>query len=308
MSREDKRDAAILALLLLLILLLLGWAGNLWLEQREPRTWTRSTPSTHSTGSYSVHVIGGNGTPAAGTLAPASGNPGTVPVASVTPVAPELELEPPVWSVGLDHRCRVLDGRALCEGGNRYGQSGNPELPVKVEQVVAGQGSTCARGEGRVFCWGFRQGANATNSAAPVEVQLEDIDQIWNGPGGTVCAVSITKGGLNQKGGDDPGSLWCWGEGVSADGITGRDWSDVPVKIAESSDWDIVAVGWRTVCALQGEVELWCWGGQPDGTHKPGGAFVGRDKTFRGLALRRIDEAREQVCGLRDNGTEQCYG
>lgn len=308
MSREDKRDAAVLIILALLILLLLGFTGNLWLEQREPRTWTRSTPSTHPAGDYSVHVIGGNGTPAARTPAPATGPTGTVPVVTgVTgapvPAAPELE-----WSVGLDHRCRVEAGRALCEGGNRYGQSGNPELPVKVEQVVAGQGSTCARGEGRVFCWGFRQGPGATTSTTPVEVQLRDVDHVWNGPGGTVCAVSIEKGGLNQKGDDDPGSLWCWGEGVSAEGITGRDWSDVPVKIAESADWDTVAVGWRTVCALQGEVELWCWGGQPDGTHTPTGQHIDTDSSFRSIRLQRIDEKRERVCGVARDRSERCHG
>jgi hypothetical protein len=304
---EDTRDRIILGILLLLLLLLLGWGA--WLSWPQQRTVTTHTaPRVTYTGAPSVHVLGGNGTPAASkTLPLAPVTPEPPLVTGVTPVAP-APVPGPEWSVGLSHRCRVLDGRAHCEGTNRYGESGNPDLPVKVEQVVAGQGSTCARGEGRVFCWGFRQGPGATSTGAPVEVPLQDADQIWNGPGGTVCAVSITSGGLNQKGSDDPGSLWCWGEGISADGVTGRDWSAVPVKVAESSDWDNVIVGWRTVCALQGEVELWCWGGQPDGTHKPGGAFVGRDKAFRGLALRRVDEAREQVCGLRDNGTETCYG
>ena len=307
MSREDKRDAAVVVLLLLLLLLLLGWGA--WVSWPQQRTVTTHTaPRVTYSGAPSVHVLGGNGTPGASKTVPlAPVTPEPPLVTGVTPVAP-APVPGPEWSAGLSHRCRVLDGRAHCEGGNRYGQAGNPELPVKVEQVVAGQGSTCARGEGRVFCWGFRQGANATNTTTPVEVQLNDIDQIWNGPGGTVCAVSITSGGLNQAGKDDPGSLWCWGEGISAEGVTGRGWAETPVKIAESADWDTVLVGWRTVCALQGEVELWCWGGQPDGSHYAEGRKLGTDKSFRGIVMRRIDEAREQVCGLRFEGTEVCYG
>ena len=310
MSREDRRDAAILALLLLLLLLGLALLGKLELDSRAPATPARPTSTTVPTGTRtpSVHVIGGNGTPNTVPVAPASRPSGTVPVVTYVtqvpaPAAPELD-----WSQGLDHRCRVEDGRAICEGGVRYGQSLVPDLPVKVAQVVAGQGSTCARGEGRVFCWGFRTAGNGASSAAATEVQLKDADHIWNGPGGTVCAVSIITGGLNQKGKDDPGSLWCWGEGISADGVTGRDWSDVPVKIAEHADWDTVLVGWRTVCALVGEVELWCWGGQPDGTHKPSGAMLGADKKFDAITINRVDERRERVCGLKLIGVEVCYG
>lgn len=304
---EDTRDRIILVVLLLLLLLLLGWGARVSWPQDGPVT-AHTVPRSYPTGSYTVHVIGGNGTPAAASTVPlAPVTPEPPVVTGVTPVAPVPE-PGPEWSVGLSHRCRVVDGRAHCEGSNRYGESGNPGLPVKVEEVLAGQGSTCARGEGRVFCWGFRQGPGATSTGTPVEVPMKDADKIWNGPGGTVCAVSITKGGLNQQGKDDPGSLWCWGEGISAEGVTGRGWAETPVKIAESADWDAVLVGWRTVCALQGEVELWCWGGQPDGSHYAEGRMLGRDKNFGGIVLRRVDEAREQVCGLRKDGTEVCYG
>lgn len=310
MSRDDKRDGAIVVGILLALLLLLLWGALLELKAHPTGTTSTGAPRP---GSWAARVvtIGGNPAPAQGTGA------GRAPAATGAPApaapAPQAPLKKPApvrWEQGLDHRCRIANGELICTGGNRHGQAAVPAGLGRVEQVATGQSATCVLRFGQPHCWGFRQGVGATNIENPRALDLHGATRLWMGQGGTTCALKLAEGGLDQKGGDDPGELWCWGEGVdpSAGQITGRSWADEPVKIATARDWDTVAVGWRTVCALQGKVNLRCWGAQPDGTHNPAGALLGNDPSWHKLRIDRLKETHERVCAIRRDKTEDCFG
>jgi hypothetical protein len=326
MTDEDKRDLIVTSIIFLIAFLFCFWAY--WaLEQRlENTTVTSATgkpaPAPLPDGTpYPIIRIGGgpgtgtipqirnqsNGTPSTGTVAPVTGKPGQAGVPSTTTI--------PV-SRGLDHQCKVEAGNIFCAGANKHGQlgpqrpDGSVALPGEADEVVAGQGSTCARMKGgRVFCWGFRQGIGATNITEPREIMVPKSSKLYNGAGGTMCSVSFDKGNLDQVPGKDPGVLHCWGEGVDPErGITGRSWSDFPVEIARSKDFDDVAVGWRSVCTLTGDVVLKCYGGQPDGSHSAEGKIIARDSGFHRITAHRVSETHDMVCAYYRDGSQLCYG
>jgi hypothetical protein len=323
MDREDKETVAIAALLLLAAGALCWWG---WDTHKKIHTVTSATgkpataplptgtpPQVIRIGGDQVTVtipqpgIQSNGIPSTGTVEPVQGRSGRVPTAPTTTV--------PV-ARGLDHQCRIEAGNIFCSGANKHGQlgpqrpDGSVDLPGEAEEVVAGQGSTCARLKGgRVFCWGFRQGIGATNITVPREIMVPKSSKVYNGQGGTMCSVSFVTGGLNQVKGKDDGVLHCWGEGVDPErGITGRSWSDYPVEIARSKDFDDVAVGWRSVCTLTGDVTLRCYGGQHDGSHSPEGKIVARDSGFHRISVHRKDETHDEVCAYYRDGSWQCFG
>jgi len=329
MSKQEKREVTAAAIILLLALLLaigIYYTAGKRLEATTVTTGTTSTTQPTTYQSWNGHgdlvtVIGGwtsilpapedatgsNGTPGNGTVAP-------VKPWLPAPVTPVTTTTVPL-ARGLDHQCGIRAGKVFCSGSNKHGQlgkrnaDGSVALPMKVDQVVAGQGSTCARGEGRVFCWGFRQGLGAANTTEPREIAVPASSKIYNGEGGTVCSVTFTEGGLNQVPGKDRGILHCWGEGIDPErGITGRSWSDSPVEIARSNDFDDVAVGWRSVCTLTGDVVMKCYGGQPDGSHDPAGRVIGKDSGWHTISVHRIDETHDEVCGHYRDGSKLCFG
>ena len=314
-DRDDWRDLGIV------LALAGGIIGALtWGVRYEPVPATRGTGSTGNPArswSGQTHTIQGSRTPAPATgsagsfrnPAPVSGT-GTLPAPATTAPAKARAKAVAAWEVGMDHKCRVNNFKLECEGGVRYGQAVVPAGFERVEAVSAGQGSTCVLRYGQPHCWGFRQGVGATDTQEPRALKLENADHVWSGRGGTNCALVLDEGKLEQEGGDDPGALWCWGEGVDAElgKITGRAWADEPVMIARKNDWDAVKVGWRTVCALHGQVHLTCWGAQPDGTHSPDGVKLGTDGGWNGIRIERIDEKRERVCGTYRDKTFSCFG
>jgi hypothetical protein len=287
--KEDTRDGLVLGGF---VLLLLGGCTAGWmLSKQNTGAYSTTVPVTRvfqanadlSTGTV-VQVTTTSTTVPATTSVP--GVTTTVPrtVAAVEGTVPPVKdpLAPDVWM---------------------------PRLPVKPEQVVRGNKAGCARGEGRVFCWGWRTAGNGSSSDTPTEIVVPGgADHIALGLGGTVCAISVEHGGLNQTGADDPGSLWCWGEGIGTKGYTGHDWSDEPVLLATSADWDTVAVGARRICTLTGEVDLTCYGSQPGGTWSDWGQVLATDKRMRSIEIKYEGHLEENVCVTMENGAEVCYG
>jgi hypothetical protein len=134
------------------------------------------------------------------------------------------------------------------------------------------------------------------------------VSKLYAGDGGTMCGVALTSGGLDQEGSDDAGSLWCWGEGISSEGLTGRAWADEPVLLASSPDWDDVAIGGRTICTLTGEVVLTCYGDLPGGAHSDKGAVLDTNKAFRHISITTRSIGAVSVCVLRKDGSNvACY-
>lgn len=287
--REDTRDGLILGGFLLLLFggCMAGWALS------------KQDTGTYPTTTLARQEIQAHADLDAGTLPVTTTTTTTVPVTTTVPGVTTTvpRTVPPVQGTMVPARDPLAPDVWM------------PELPVKPEQVVRGNKAGCARGDGRVFCWGWRTAGNGSSSDTPTEIVVPGgADHIALGLGGTVCAISVEHGGLNQKGTDDPGSLWCWGEGIGPKGYTGHDWSDEPVLLATSADWDTVAVGARRICTLTGEVDLTCYGSQPGGTWSDWGQVIASDKRMRTVQIRYEGHLRENVCVGMDNGTEVCYG
>lgn len=241
------------------------------------------------------------------------------PAGTVAPVR-EKRVDP-VPAFGLRHACQVLSGRVFCNGttlgdarADMHGAlgpvtgGGEVPLPGKASQVVAGQDTSCALVSGVPHCWGWRSQVGAQDGATPRAMAVSGADKLYAGDGGTICALDLTSGGLDQKGEDDAGALYCWGEGVSVDGLTGRDWADEPVKLAESADWDDVAISGRTICTLNGEVSLTCYGDLPGGGHSDTGLIIDTNKAFRHITITTHAIGNVSVCATREDGTNvACY-
>ncbi len=252
--------------------------------------------------------------------------PSTAPTTTVTvttPTTTALTAEPvqkvatppvsvapvPEVSWGLLHGCQVTRGAVFCAGANLHNalgdtnSNGSVKLPGRATQVAAGQNTTCALVAGVPHCWGWRSQLGAQTGGTPRAMGVAGADKLYAGDGGTMCALDLTSGGLDQTGSDDAGALYCWGEGISTAGLTGRDWADEPVKLAESADWDDVAISGRTICTLNGEVTLTCYGDLPGGGHSDKGAVLGNNKAYRHVQITTRGIGDVTVCVTREDGT-----
>lgn len=175
------------------------------------------------------------------------------------------------------HTCGITGGRLLCWGANHRGQisgaiSGDIAEPREIfaadgpsrwTSVTAGYSTTCAIGDGRLFCWGAGSsgllGNGATGDAGaptPVMTMLDDWTAVaigWSQDSyqgrGHACAISSSTG------------LWCWGSNSSGqlgDGTTTE--SLVPLQIALPAPPTSIAAGAFSTCATTSGLELHCWG------------------------------------------------
>jgi alpha-tubulin suppressor-like RCC1 family protein len=179
-------------------------------------------------------------------------------------------------SVGLDHTCAIDEAEAVsCWGYNGEGRLGTGAplampslLPAPVtgggawKLVAAGEASTCGiRTDGTLWCWGSRDGgrlglgASAPSQPAPVQVGSD----LWTTLAlhdDFVCAIR------------DTGQLRCWGSNQNGQ-LGDRTVVDRPVPTAVEddlvTDWTSVAAGLGHTCAIHGDGELLCWGGNAYG-------------------------------------------
>jgi hypothetical protein len=240
-----------------------------------------------------------------------------VPVVTVpVPVVSVPVSFPPVKEIaqGLRHACQISNGKVFCAGSNGHnalgvtGVDGSVTLPGEVTDIAAGQDTSCAIVDGVPHCWGWRTQVGAGSSGTPRAMGVTGADKVYAGDGGTLCALDITAGDLDQERSDDPGTLYCWGEGISAAGLTGRAWSDEAVVLATSPDWDDVAISGRTVCTLTGEVALTCYGDLPGGSHSDTGTILGTNKAYRHIKITTRSIGDVTVCATREDGTNvQCF-
>lgn len=122
-------------------------------------------------------------------------------------------------------------------------------------------------------------------------IPLANVAAVFVGHGPT-CIVVAQR--FDVKGKDDPAELWCWGEGFEPTlGMTQRGYvtSDAPVKIWEGPDLDAVAVGWQTVCIVEGRGAVRCWGAVPARGQQPTGARI-----FKGKKVETVSVGRDWVC------------
>jgi alpha-tubulin suppressor-like RCC1 family protein len=202
---------------------------------------------------------------------------------------PQLEIATRIGAASWDqistggHTCGITDGQLRCWGANDRGQvsgsiSGDVTEPFEVvaadgpsrwTSVTTGYSTTCAIGDGRLFCWGAGGGGLLGNGATsdvgaptPVMTTLADWTAVAIGwrqdsyqtGAGHACAISSSTG------------LWCWGANSYSqlgDGTTTA--SLAPVQVALPSPPTSVAAGARSTCATTADQELYCWGNAYDG-------------------------------------------
>ncbi len=168
-----------------------------------------------------------------------------------------------LWGTGLD------DDGALGNGGGGGGHStsfqlidGNTDW-IKVEGNDWGIARCGLRGNGRIYCWGYRgdwPGGNDITANAPAE------------HGGTTVTYTdwedMAYGGKNLCGIRNGGQLWCWGENSNGElGVGDTTDKNNPTQVtgAGAGVWTDVSLGTEFGCGIM-DGNLYCWGRHYMGT------------------------------------------
>jgi len=221
---------------------------------------------------------------------------------------------------GGEHICGITAGQLYCWGKNDRFQvapiSGDistpfpialPEGAAQWTAVSAGELSTCAIADGRLYCWGANPygvlgiGAADDDVAQPTEVKLALTDWTAVDVGSNhSCGVSASTGVL------------CWG--YSGNGRVG------PNAAANSQTTPVVALGPPAVavavteeasCAATGDGALVCWGRNNDGELGP--SNVATTESSAPLSATPIGGftalagAVDHLCGLAGDAV-YCWG
>jgi len=168
------------------------------------------------------------------------------------------------------HSCGIhTNGNLFCAGENGSGQLGNGTTvdstsPVQESigvadwvRVVVGERHTCAtRSNGRLFCWGYNASGQVGNATF---VNQENPKQV----GSDADWTDFTLGAEHSCGIRNNGEAYCWGENSSfqlGDGTGSTADSNVPVLVANGSNWVSISASKDHTCALTQTGHAWCWG------------------------------------------------
>ncbi len=193
-------------------------------------------------------------------------------------------------TAGGSHACATANalGAAyiLCWGRGNDGQLGrgstasssipvliSPQLPATPTSISAGKNHTCAAAFGRAYCWGANtnNGVLGNNSTAQANSYVavstsgvlsgKDVTSISATAEEYTCAVANSQ-------------AFCWGADWA--GTLGNDYdvsapiSRVPVAVntagvLSGKSITSIGVGWFHACAIGGDGQVYCWGGEPQG-------------------------------------------
>lgn len=237
-------------------------------------------------------------------------------------------------ATGGGHTCGIREGELSCWGANEIGQvsgtvSGDAVDPIVItvdggpatwSQVATGYNSTCAIGEGRIYCWGSNERGQlgngtqlSTGTPTPVSTTLTDWTFVSTSgyalggsnsePRSHTCAISASTG------------LWCWGGNHNYELGTGTNIESLtPVQIALPSPPISVAAAAYSTCVTTEDQSLYCWGyginGQvgdptlvdPTVNHQPSPVLAS------GLTgWTQVYAAEQALCGLRADEV-WCWG
>jgi alpha-tubulin suppressor-like RCC1 family protein len=221
---------------------------------------------------------------------------------------------------GGEHVCGVSSGQLYCWGRNDHAQAGPlpgdvaAPFPITVldgpsqwSAVSAGERSTCAIGDGRLYCWGSNQygvlgigGSPGGDIADPTAVATTLMDWTAVDVGSYhACAVSAGSG------------VFCWGysgNGRVGPNATAPEQTTPVLALASAS---AVAVSDRATCAAAAGGELRCWGANDDGELGEGNAAVTESatpllaSTVTGWTAVTAD--KDKLCGLAGDAI-YCWG
>src|SRR5690606_11371452 len=125
--------------------------------------------------------------------------------------------------------------------------------------VGSGDGFSCGILSGSVYCWGRGSSGQLgtgqfSQSAEPAPATLPASATTLGVGHGHACAIL------------DDGRLYCWGQNTEGQLAQSDPWtgpgvnSAVPLVVAPSMSWSMVAAGQGHTCAIRTDGSLWCWG------------------------------------------------
>ena len=244
---------------------------------------------------------------------------------TVNPVPAPVQLPQGVRLVqvaaGTQYTCGVDSvGGGWCWGHNQKGQIGTPanvggsiNTPVAVRglpegtvllEVTAGDGHTCARGDGgTVWCWGRNDVGQLGDPSAPGDVHAHPTPSVVAGlpaAGPTTLGASL----LDTCAGFDDATVWCWGN-------TGTAVSTPVAGLPDGVAVQQVAAGGRHTCAVLADASLWCWGYNDHGQLGQGGGGIHTTAvrvTEPAGGYRHIAAGLRHTCGLPVGDAVLCWG
>lgn len=184
------------------------------------------------------------------------------------------------------------------------GDAGDPVAPPRHSLVATGAEHTCLIRGGSVYCTGsglgngHPSGALLTRMTAVSGPLPSDIVSV-GAAGRLTCALSAS------------GQLFCWGENTEGEVGDGTQVDrPTPARAVPSvSDFDMVAVAERSVCARRAGGGVLCWG---DGTEGQlgNGAFTSSvmPVTANASDVVQLDGGFRHFCSVGSDGSVSCWG
>ncbi len=231
------------------------------------------------------------------------------------------------WNQGMliGHGCGLKgDGTVWCWGHGDDGRLGNSDTAdhlgsddyvqvtdlTGIVDIAAAQDHTCGLNvSGTVWCWGKGNlgvlGNNSTaGSTSPVQVSnITNFVKIDSGYDGQVTC-GLTTGNL----------IYCWGNdsfGQLGDDETMGSYSDVPVPVANITDFVDVGTGATHACGLRKNGDVWCWGNNGGGQLGDGNTGVDSGvpvKVDTDVKFRKLNIEHFYSCGISVNNEIWCWG
>ncbi len=234
---------------------------------------------------------------------------------------PDAAVPPTLWKsvvAGTLHSCGIhLDQTLWCWGRNESGQLGlgpdvvEADVPTQVGselwlEVSASLAHTCAiKADHTLWCWGDNTyGVLGSGSGASTKVPTAVV-------GGQTWATATT-GFTNTCAIDMSMGLWCWGnndQGNLGIGMLGGPAQLTPIQPMGGGTWSALAAGYETVCGVQTNGTLWCWGYDAYGTAASASAVDLLVPTQVGTEMyRAVSLSYETGCAVRADGHLRCWG